>query len=73
VKQQIDELLREMPEQPPFPVDVVEKDGLVALLTGYDDPAKALAGNGRAAIAQAAGFSRGDEAGASRRRSWPDM
>jgi prepilin-type processing-associated H-X9-DG protein len=56
VKQQLDELLREMPEQPPFPIDVTEKDGVVALLIGYDDPAKALAGAGRGAIGQAAAF-----------------
>ncbi|MGH7177626.1 MAG: DUF3352 domain-containing protein, partial [Tepidisphaeraceae bacterium] len=55
MKKEIDDLLVAAANAP-FPVRAVDADGLVGVVVGYDDPAKALASQGGGAIAKAAGF-----------------
>lgn len=55
LKDQLQQLIGQIP-LPPFPVQVVQKGDLVALMVGYDNPEAALGGGGTKALADDPAF-----------------
>jgi hypothetical protein len=59
IKMKVEQILQKA-GKPPFPVHVVDRDGLVALVIGYDNPADAIpdAGAGASSLANSPRFSK---------------